>query len=196
VALTYDKVLAAPHGLDLGPLTPGAVKRIPSENGLINCAPDFLVEDLERLKQRGNKAVSPEHDLLLIGRRHVRSNNSWMHNFHRLVKGKPRWQLMMHPDDLSSRGLQNQSEVTLTSRVGCITTTVIATDELMPGVVSLPHGWGHNRHDVKMAIAAQQQGANCNELTDDKLLDLVSGNAALNGVPVQVHCATSVKGAA
>lgn len=192
IALTFDKVLAAPHGIDLGPLTPSAIERIPSENGLINCAPDFIVADLQRLKQRADdaqQATPPEHNLLLIGRRHVRSNNSWMHNYHRLVKGKPRWQLMMHPDDLTSRGLKDQSEVTITSRVGSVTTTVIATDELMPGVVSLPHGWGHQRHNVKMAIAAKQQGSNCNELTDDKLLDTVSGNAALNGVPVQVRSA-------
>ena len=192
IALTFEKILAAPHGIDLGPLTPSASKRIPSENGQIDCAPEFIVADLTRLKNRADEAQSTSknsQDLLLIGRRHVRSNNSWMHNSHRLVKGKPRWQLMMHPDDLSTRGLQDQSEVTITSRVGSVTTTVIGTDELMPGVVSLPHGWGHQRHDVKMGIAAKQQGSNCNELTDDKLLDLISGNAALNGVPVQVRSA-------
>ena len=192
IALTFDKILAAPHGIDLGPLTPSAMDRIPSENGKIECAPDFIIDDLQRLKKRSdntNERTSNDHDLLLIGRRHVRSNNSWMHNYHRLVKGKPRWQLMMHPEDLSARGLEDQSEVTITSRVGSVTTTVTATDELMPGVVSLPHGWGHKRHDVKMDIAAKQQGSNCNELTDDKLLDLISGNAALNGVPVQVRSA-------
>ena len=191
-AITFDEILAAPHGIDLGPLTPSAAQRIPSESGKIECAPDFIIADLQRLKNRADdapKKIDDGHDLLLIGRRHVRSNNSWMHNYHRLVKGKPRWQLMMHPDDLSSRGLEDQSEVTITSRVGSVKTTVIATEELMPGVVSLPHGWGHKRHDVKMDIAAKQQGSNCNELTDDKLLDLISGNAALNGVPVQVRSA-------
>jgi len=158
IALTFDKILAAPHGIDLGPLTPSATARIPSESGQIDCAPDFIIHDLERLEGRSKneqKTTSNEHDLLLIGRRHVRSNNSWMHNYHRLVKGKPRWQLMMHPDDLNSRGLKDESEVTISSRVGSITTTVIATDELMPGVVSLPHGWGHKRHNVKMETARQ-----------------------------------------
>ncbi len=191
-AISFDKILASPHGIDLGPLKPGAVERMPSENGKINCAPEFIISDLQRLRQRANRSTNArasEHDLLLIGRRHVRSNNSWMHNYRRLVKGKPRWQLMMHPKDLSARGLQDQSQVTISSRVGSVTTTVIATDELMPGVVSLPHGWGHGDHKVKMDIAAKQQGSNCNELTDEKLLDLVSGNAALNGVPVQVRSA-------
>lgn len=187
MALTLDKIKAAPHGIDLGPLKPGMVDRIATTDSVINAAPDFLIEDLGRLVQRA--ADIDENDLLLIGRRHVRSNNSWMHNYHRLVKGKPRWQLMMHPDDLASRGLEDQDQVTIKSRVGEVTTTVIATDELMPGVVSLPHGWGHNKKGVKMSVATQQQGVNCNELTDDKLIDKACGNAALNGVPVSVFAA-------
>ena len=93
---------------------------------------------------------------------------------------------MMHPDDLSARGLKDNSQVTIKSRVGSVSTTVIATDELMRGVVSLPHGWGHNKKGVKMSIATKQQGVNCNELTDSKLIDQLCGNAALNGVPVTV----------
>lgn len=112
-----------------------------------------------------------------------------MHNYHRLVKGKARWQLMMHPDDLASRGIEDESEVVVTSSTGSVTTTVMATDELMPGVVSLPHGWGHNKEGVKMSIATQQEGVNCNELTDDKFIDQLSGNAALNGVRVSVKAA-------
>ena len=130
-------------------------------------------------------------ELLLIGRRHIRSNNSWMHNYHRLVKGKPRWQLMMHPDDLESRGLKDNSQVVIKSRVGSVTTTVISTTEIMPGVVSLPHGWGQNKKEVQMNIANQQKGVNCNELTDSKLIDNLCGNAALNGVPVTVLNSTN-----
>ena len=163
------------------------VNRIATKDGLINAAPEFLIEDLKRLASQANE--TSDHDLLLIGRRHVRSNNSWMHNYHRLVKGKPRWQLMMHPDDLKSRGLEDESQVKICSRVGELTTTVIATDELMPGVVSLPHGWGHNKKGVKMEIATQQKGVNCNELTDEKFIDKATGNAALNGVPVTVMAA-------
>lgn len=184
IALTLDKVKASPHGVDLGPLVPGLVDRLCTDNNKIKCAPDFLIADLLRLEAAQHNAPA---ELLLIGRRHVRSNNSWMHNYHRLVKGKPRWQLMMHPDDLASRGIQDETEVTIESRVGKVTTTVIATDEVMRGVVSLPHGWGHKKQGVKMAIASEQLGVNCNELTDSKLIDSLCGNAALNGVPVEVR---------
>jgi len=187
MALTMDKIKAAPHGIDLGPLTPSMRERIGTIDGAIDTAPDFIIDDLTRLAQRAEESSSD--DLLLIGRRHVRSNNSWMHNYHRLVKGKPRWQLMMHPDDLAARGLTDQAQVKITSRVGEVVTTVIATDELMPGVVSLPHGWGHNKKGVKMSIASQQKGVNCNELTDEKFIDKLCGNAALNGVPVSVSAA-------
>ncbi len=186
-ALTMQKIMAAPHGIDLGPLEPSLTKRIATKNGLIDAAPEFIINDLKRLADAAEQTNSD--DLLLIGRRHVRSNNSWMHNYHRLVKGKPRWQLMMHPDDLAARGLKDQANVIIKSRVGEVTTTVISTDELMPGVVSLPHGWGHNKKGVKMNIATQQDGVNCNELTDEKFIDKLCGNAALNGVPVTVTAA-------
>ncbi len=187
MALNLDKLKAEPHGIDLGPLTPSMVDRIGTDDGYIDAAPEFIIQDIARLLQK--PAPASEHDLLLIGRRHIRSNNSWMHNYHRLVKGKPRWQLMMHPQDLAERGLADQASVTIKSRVGEVTTTVIATDEVMRGVVSLPHGWGHNKNGVKMRIATEQKGVNCNELTDEKFIDQLCGNAALNGVPVTVVAA-------
>jgi len=128
-------------------------------------------------------------ELLLIGRRHVRSNNSWMHNYHRLVKGKPRHQLHMHPDDLASRQLADGQRVRVSSRIGMIEVEVVASLDMMPGVVSLPHGWGHGRPGVQMAIASELPGASANDLTDERQLDELSGNAALNGVPVQVAAA-------
>jgi len=185
IALTFDKLKAAPHGIDLGPLVPGLSERIGTETGKINCAPEFILNDLPRLANSANK-TKPDQ-LVLIGRRHVRSNNSWMHNYHRLVKGKPRWQLMMHPSDMQARGIDDQATVTIKSRVGAVTTTAVATDELMPGVVSLPHGWGHRKPGVNLSIASQQEGVNCNELTDNTLIDALCGNAALNGVPVEVR---------
>ncbi len=186
-ALTMEKIKAAPHGIDLGPLKPSLVNRIATVDGLIDLAPEFIIADLKRLSD--SQSDQDPNELLLIGRRHIRSNNSWMHNYHRLVKGKARWQLMMHPDDLAARGIEDESEVVVTSSTGSVTTTVVATDELMPGVVSLPHGWGHNKAGVKMSIATQQKGVNCNELTDDKFIDKLSGNAALNGVRVSVKAA-------
>ena len=187
MALTLDKIKQHPHGLDLGPLVPGLGERLATHNNKINAAPDIYIQDLKRLESAATELNTEQ--LLLIGRRHVRSNNSWMHNYHRLVKGKPRWQLLMHPDDLKHRGLSEESQVSIESRVGKVTTTVVASDEMMPGVVSLPHGWGHQKKGIKMTIAAQQQGVNCNLLTDDKFFDAISGNAAFNGVPVTVKSA-------
>lgn len=187
MALTLDKIKQHPHGLDLGPLLPGLGHRLATQNNRINAAPQIYIKDLDRLAASATALDS--NQLLLIGRRHVRSNNSWMHNYHRLVKGKPRWQLLMHPDDLQKRGLSEDSQVTIESRVGAVTTSVVASDEMMPGVVSLPHGWGHQKKGIKMTIAAQQEGVNCNLLTDDKFFDKISGNAALNGVPVTVKAA-------
>lgn len=183
-ALTMDKLKAAKHGVDLGPLKPSMTDRICTDDGLIQLAPSIYINDLERLLAAQNQ--TSDNELLLIGRRHVRSNNSWMHNYHRLIKGKPRWQLMMHPDDLASRKIDADTQVKIESRVGSVTTTVIATDEVMPGVVSLPHGWGHKDKGIKMRIASQQEGVNCNMLTDDRAIDELSGNAVLNGVPVRV----------
>jgi anaerobic selenocysteine-containing dehydrogenase len=145
---------------------------------------DYIVKELARLAEDQQAMATGE--LLLIGRRHIRSNNSWMHNSHRLVKGKPRWQLLMHPQDLAAHQLQDQSQVRIQSRVGEVQTLVVASDEVMPGVVSLPHGWGHKRDGVSMEIAREQGGVSCNDLTDDKLIDQASGNSALNGVPVRV----------
>ena len=184
LALSLEKIKQAPHGIDLGPLTPSLSERLCTESGKIHLIADFLLEDIARLAEEDNQLADDE--LLLIGRRHIRSNNSWMHNYQRLVKGKPRWQLLMHPDDLVARKLNDQSQVKIQSRVGEVITEVVASDEVMPGVVSLPHGWGHKRKGVNMQIASAQEGVSCNDLTDEKLIDKASGNAALNGVPVRV----------
>jgi anaerobic selenocysteine-containing dehydrogenase len=112
-----------------------------------------------------------------------------MHNYHRLVKGKPRHQLLMHPDDLLARGLTDGQRVSVRSRVGSIEVEVASSSAMMPGVVSLPHGWGHARQGVQLTIARAQPGASANDLTDERRLDALSGNAVLNGVPVEVLCA-------
>ena len=191
LALDLDKIRQHPHGLDLGPLKPSLSSRLCTHDGMIHLMVDFLVEDLSRLELAAQESLTKASDqqdnnLLLIGRRHVRSNNSWMHNYTRLVKGKPRWQLLMHPDDMQSHQLKDNDEVRIQSRVGAVVTTVLASDEIMPGVISLPHGWGHQRPGIKMAVAVKQQGVSANDLCDDKFFDPVTGNAALNGVPVTV----------
>ena len=126
-------------------------------------------------------------DLRLIGRRHVRSDNSWMHNAHRLVKGKPRHQLLMHPDDLARRGIADGARVRLRSRVGSVDVDVLASATMMPGVVSLPHGFGQRRDGMELGLAGALEGVSANDLTDKTLLDSGTGNAALNGVPVSVE---------
>jgi len=175
-----------PHGIDLGPLTANLASRLKTPNQRVQAAPPEILADLARFAELQAPAAD---ELLMIGRRHVRSNNSWMHNFHRLVKGKPRHQLLMHPQDLLSRGLADGQRVRVTSRVGVIEVEVLASLDMMRGVVSLPHGWGHARPGVRMTIASGQPGASANDLTDERQLDELSGNATLNGVPVTVAAA-------
>ncbi|GGF19403.1 oxidoreductase [Aliidongia dinghuensis] len=182
--LTLAELEAAPHGLDLGPLEPSFPDRLATADKRIQCAPPPVLAALDRLDE--TLFGGPAPDLVLIGRRHIRSNNSWMHNFERLVKGKPRCQLLMHPDDLGRYGFADGQRVRVTSRVGSLDVEVAGTTELMPGVVSLPHGWGHGRDGVALGVARAHAGVSINDLTDDAFVDPVSGNAALNGLPVWV----------
>ncbi|MCF5062537.1 molybdopterin-dependent oxidoreductase [Pseudomonas syringae] len=184
--LSVERLADHPHGKDLGPLRPNLAARLKTADGKVQAAPAVILADLARFAAQ---PLPVADELLLIGRRHVRSNNSWMHNYHRLVKGKPRHQLLMHPDDLSHRQLSDGQRVRVSSRIGMIEVEVVASLDMMPGVVSLPHGWGHGRPGVQMAIASGQPGASANDLTDERQLDELSGNAALNGVPVQVAAA-------
>ncbi|PYC24285.1 dehydrogenase [Pseudomonas jessenii] len=175
-----------PHGIDLGALKANLAPRLKTPDQHVQAAPPEILADLARFAALQAPAAD---ELLMIGRRHVRSNNSWMHNYHRLVKGKPRHQLLMHPDDLASRGLNDGQLVRVSSRVGQIEVEVLGSLDMMKGVVSLPHGWGHARPGVQMAIASGQPGSSANDLTDECQLDELSGNAALNGVPVTVAAA-------
>lgn len=189
-ALDLARLKANPHGIDLGPLQPSLMSRICTVDKTIPLINELTESEAARLLESAGESLADE-TLFLIGRRHVRSNNSWMHNFHRLVKGKPRWQCLMHPDDLKKRAIEDGDQITIRSRVAEIETQVMASDEMMPGVISIPHGWGHEREGVRMQIAAKQQGRSVNDLTDDAFYDRSTGNAALNGVPVQVSKAIS-----
>ena len=184
---TMESLLAAPHGIDLGALKPSLSSRIQTPDKQIDCAPAPMLADMARFN-RALLTAAPKK-LHLIGRRHVRSNNSWMHNYHRLVKGKARNQLLMHPDDLASHGLKSGQVVELSSRIGKLQVPVESTTDVMPGVVCLPHGWGHDREGARIGIARAHAGASYNDISDDKYLDAVSGNVALNGIPVEVRAA-------
>jgi anaerobic selenocysteine-containing dehydrogenase len=175
-----------PHGLDLGALEPRLPDRLGTEDRHVQLAPAVYLADLPRLRARMAAWTAASPALILIGRRHLRSNNSWMHNSLRLVKGKPRCTLIMHPDDAQPRGLTDGARATITTRVGSIEVPVEVSDEIMPGVVSLPHGWGHDRPGVRLEVATAHAGASVNDITDEHFIDALSGNSALSGVAVEV----------
>ncbi len=181
--VTITRLRKKPEGIDLGPLRPDQLPaRLRTRDQTLDLAPALVVGDLARLD---DVAAPLEGELLLIGRRHQRDCNSWMHNAERLTKGRPRHQLLMHPDDLAVRGLIDGATVTVSSRVGSVKVDVQATEDVMPGVVSLPHGYGHQLPGTRLARASVVPGVSINDLTDPERLD-VSGNAALSGVPVTV----------
>jgi anaerobic selenocysteine-containing dehydrogenase len=182
---TITELRKHPEGVDLGPLRPTLPGRLMTHDKRIDLAPAVLVADLDRLRPA---MAELSDELVLIGRRHQQDCNSWMHNYERLTRGRARHQLLMHPDDLAARGLTEGALVTVTSRVGSVSVEVAAADDMMPGVVSLPHGYGHQVDGTRLENAAKVTGVSINDLTDPERLDL-SGNAALSGVPVQVEAA-------
>jgi anaerobic selenocysteine-containing dehydrogenase len=186
--LSIDKLKAHPSGIDLGPLEPSCPERLQTPNQRIQLAIPEVLADIERFAKDAN--VAGDH-YRLIGRRHVRDNNSWMHNHHRLMKGKPRCQLLMHPDDVAKEGWQSGMVVTIESRVGAIDVELEASDEMMPGVVSLPHGYGHGLAGTRSEVASRHAGVSCNDITDEQFVDQLSGNAAVNGVSVRLSAAAA-----
>src|SRR6185436_5038162 len=177
--------------------------RLRTRDRRIDLAPAPFVADLARLREHldeasaaaaTNGAGSGHGALRLIGRRQVQSNNSWMHNVPRLMRGKDRCTLLMHPTDAASRGLDSGAVVEIVSRTGRVRAPLEVSDEMKPGVVSLPHGWGHHRAGTRMATAAATPGASLNDVTDEERVDALSGNAALSGVPVTVAAAPAAAG--
>lgn len=185
--LTLSTLKREKHGVDLGPMVPMIRQRLCTKNGRIQLAPEILTQDLARLEETLRNQPAPNGHLLLIGRRQLRSNNSWMHNAKRLVRGKDRCTLLIHPDDAAKRSISDKSDVQVTSRAGTITLPAEISDEMMAGVVSIPHGWGHDRDGVQLSVAQQHAGASINDITDEQLLDDLTGNAAFSGVPVEVE---------
>jgi anaerobic selenocysteine-containing dehydrogenase len=192
--LTWTKLRRHPHGIDLGPLQPSLPGRLYTPRKRIDLAPSRFVADLGRLAARrpgieaeaGAEANGSAARLSLIGRRELRSNNSWMHNSPRLVKGKDRCTLLMHPRDALARGLEAGQRVRIRSRVGTVEAPLEITEAVRPGVVSLPHGFGHARDGVRLRVAGAHAGVSLNDLTDHERVDLLSGNASFSGVPVEV----------
>jgi anaerobic selenocysteine-containing dehydrogenase len=181
--LNLDALLDEPHGVDLGPLEPRLPDVLRTPSGMVELAPEPLVADVERLRSAMGR---PAGGMRLIGRRDLRSNNSWMHNVEVLVKGRPRCTLHVHPDDASRLGLLDGEPASVVSRAGAVTIPAEVTDAIRPGVVSIPHGWGHDMPGVELSVARRYAGVNSNLLADEELIDPVSGNAVLNGIPVEV----------
>lgn len=178
--LSLAALRAKPHGVDLGPLEPRLPELLNTPSGRVELAPPALAADVERLRR---KLSEPAAEFLLIGRRQLRSNNSWLHNVPSLVGGSNQCTLHVHPQDVARLGLGEQAVVR--SAVGELTVPVVANEAIMPGVVSLPHGWGHA--GGVQSVAVRHSGVNANTLTDPSVVDVLSGNAVFNGVPVSVH---------
>ena len=191
--LTLKKVKNAPHGIDLGPLKPCLPGRLQTADKCIELAPEAIVKDVARVKARffDTAAAQMNGHLMLIGRRQLRSNNSWLHNSERLVKGKTQCTILMHPADAAHRDLVNGQTVEVRSRVGSIVLPVEVSDEIMPGVVSIPHGWGHDRAGNQIEVAQLHAGESINDITDNQAVDALCGTAAFNGTPVRILAADS-----
>lgn len=181
--LSLEVLEANPHGVDLGPLVPRLPNALRTASGKVELAPREITSDVPRLVEA---LMRSENGLVMIGRRQLKSNNSWMHNLPTLLRGSNRCTLLVHPQDAEHLGLQDGSVARIRSRVGEVDADVEVTDEMMPGVVSLPHGWGHGAPDVRLSVAGKQAGVSSNDLTDDAVLDVPSGNAVLNAVPVEI----------
>jgi anaerobic selenocysteine-containing dehydrogenase len=183
--LSLDVLLANPHGVDLGALEPRIPEGLRTPTGMIELSPPQLIADLVRLEASIDKA--DDSQMLLVGRRELKSNNSWMHNIKVLTKGSLSCTAHVHPDDAARLGLSDGGTVRITSRVGSVDAPVEVTDSVRQGVVSLPHGWGHGVAGTQMNVAAEKAGVNSNILTDDQVMDPLSGNAALNAIPVTLQ---------
>jgi anaerobic selenocysteine-containing dehydrogenase len=182
--LSLDQLEAQPHGVDLGPLEPRIPEVLRTVSGTVELCPAPIAAEVSTMAGPAPAADGTFH---VIGRRHLRSNNSWMHNVPALVKGRPLCTLVMNSADARRLGLVHGGPARVTSRVGQVELTVEVTDDIAPGVVSIPHGFGHDLPGVEMAVARGITGVNSNVLTDDVRIDPLSGTAVLNGVPVTVE---------
>ncbi len=184
--LTLAKLYASDGGVDLGPLSPRLPEALRTPSGRVELAPAPLLAELARAAQ---KLDEPAPALVVVGRRQVRSNNSWMHNLPTLAKGRNRCTLLVHPSDATRYGLVDGGRARIAARMhtAVVEAEVEVSDAMMPGVVSLPHGWGHDVEGTRMNVAAVQPGANLNAVLDERVRDPLSGNAVLSGVAIELH---------
>jgi anaerobic selenocysteine-containing dehydrogenase len=181
--LTVDELRKHPHGLDLGPLKPCIEERIITPRKKIDVLPEIYIDEIRKVQ---NEKPLSNGQLGLIGRRHLRSNNSWMHNSHRLVKGPKRCTVLIHPYDAEKRGITNGNIVKVQSRVGEVEIPAEVTKTIAKGVISIPHGWGHGREGVQLSVAKEHAGVSLNDLTDEMLVEELTGVTVLSAIPVTV----------
>jgi anaerobic selenocysteine-containing dehydrogenase len=184
--ISLEDLIANPHGIDLGPLTSIFPTKLLSSGKKIDLAIPAIKTDLERLSKVFDNRDSLKSPFTLIGRRHLRSNNSWMHNSERLVKGRDRCTLIINTLDAKNLMLDANSQVRVSSRVGSVELAIEISDDIMQGVVSMPHGYGHGRKGVQLDIAQKHAGVSINDLTDEMMVDGMTGNSAFSGVPVEI----------
>ena len=185
--LSIEMLKQHPHGIDLGPLEPGGTSILQTKSSLIEMAPKFITKDLERVEAAFARSESNSGKMMLIGRRDLRSNNSWMHNSHRLVKGKNRCVALIHPTDANSLGIADGEMIEVRSEVGAISLPAEITETVMPKVICIPHGWGHDLEGVQLSVAKAVAGVSFNDLTSDYQIDELTGNAILNGLNVDLQ---------
>ncbi|BBX82378.1 molybdopterin-binding oxidoreductase [Mycolicibacterium aubagnense] len=186
--LTLEKLKAHPDGINYGPMVPRVPEILATSDQKIRVAPQYLLDDLPRLASRLER---PDDELVLVSRRHLRSNNSWLHNVGALMKGRDRCTLLMHSRDAAARGIADGDTAEVASGAGKIVVPVEVTDAIKPGVVSMPHGWGHGQSGTRLGIANASPGVNTNILSLPDFIDEPSGNGALNGIPVTVSAVGS-----
>jgi anaerobic selenocysteine-containing dehydrogenase len=184
--INLQKLLENPHGIDLGPLQTCLLDRIETSDEKISLAPEVMLDDLPRLEKAMQEDQQTSFSHRLIGRRLLRSHNSWTQNSYRLVKGRNECTLLLHPEDAQAKGIENGDRVEVISAVGKVQIEVEVSDEIMPGVVSIPQGWGQAGKGIRLSVAEGKSGVNMNKLTDHKRIDQLTGNAAVNGVPVNI----------
>ncbi|HEY6177342.1 MAG TPA: molybdopterin dinucleotide binding domain-containing protein, partial [Kofleriaceae bacterium] len=190
--LSLRRLRDAPHGLDLGPLERRLPARLTTPDRKVHLAPVIYLADLARLSAH-HAAPPAAAGLVLIGRRQLRSNNTWMHNSARLVKGPPRCTLLIHPDDATARGLVDGRLARISTATGAIDLPIEVSDEVMPGVVSIPHGWGHGKPGVQLRVAGATPGESINDIIDPAAIDELSGTSALTGQLVEVAALSATR---
>ena len=181
--LTLAELMKKPNGIDQGPLEPRLAEVLSTPSGRLELAPPYITADVPRLAARLERR---DAGLVLVSRRHLRSNNSWMHNVPSLVSGRDRCTLLIHPEDAARAGVAHGGRAVVRSKAGEVVAPVEVSDEMRPGVVCLPHGWGHDKAGAKLSVAVTVAGVCNNVLAPGELVDVPSGNAIVNGIPVEV----------